>query len=594
MKQQFPKWFKWVLFFTFLVQIKGTSQNSINQIYDIQLPYHSLGWTDEEAAKYVLNRLAFGPTQGQIKEVVQQGVEQWILQQFNGVKEPRFESRLKKEFPALNLSIKEINATYPSPAVRFIIAGIRNHLTRYRDGKLIDSLKVNEMLGTAVRQAVNVKRTDDRDFPGYAIYEKLTRKYDFKDFNSLMYQLMAQKMMRAIDSENQLKEVLVDFWFNHFNVSITRINDVGPQVLAYERDAIRPYVLGNFADLLKATARHPAMLIYLDNNRSNADEGVTTLVKYRESRFSKKMAEGDLKAFAQTPGVNENYARELLELHTLGVDGGYTQEDVEEVARVFTGWKASPFMFPYAKAVLKLAEWAVKGKKYVVLEDGFYFDPQRHDATPKNVLDHQFDGKKGVEEGEKVLELLVRHPSTAGHISRKLAQYFVADTPPPTLVEKMAIAFQASDGNIKMVLKTMLEAPEFWIKNDGNKLKSPFEFIASSVRAIDADIQDPIELSRWCTRMGQPLYAYQAPTGYPDETAFWTNGTGMLKRMDFALQLANNQIKGISYDPSSIHAKIHFLLLKDATETFEYLEKTAETPEEKIGYLLGSPLFQFQ
>ena len=335
----------------------GLPDTTVKSSTSIKLPYQKLGWTDQEAAAYLLNRLAYGAKPGQVDEVVTMGIENWVEKQLNPVEEPAFEARLNKQFPALEMSIKKINHTYPSPAGRLIVAGIKNRMQGYKDGKLIDSLEVNEMLGTAVKDVLNVAREDRKDFPGYDIYQKIMRKSGFEDFNSLMYQLMGQKLMRAIESENQLREVLTDFWFNHFNVSITRVNDVGPQVLPYERDAIRPFVLGEFKNMLLATAKHPAMLIYLDNNRSNAELEVRTLVPYKESKIAKKINSGDLKAFAQLPGVNENYARELLELHTMGVDGGYTQQDVEEVARIFTGWKASPFMFPYAKAILQLASW---------------------------------------------------------------------------------------------------------------------------------------------------------------------------------------------------------------------------------------------
>ena len=564
----------------------------------IHLPYEELGWSDELAAEYLLNRLAFGPKPGEIKEVVEKGLNHWVLEQLNGIEETAFEARLERKFPALKMSLKEINHTYPAPAIRLIVAGIRNHTTKYRDGKLIDSLQVNERLGQAVRDVLNVAREDPKDYPGYEVYERLTRKYNFKDFNSLMYQLMAQKLVRAIESKNQLKEVLVDFWFNHFNVSITRVNDVAPHTLSYEKEAIRPYVLGKFEDLLQATARHPAMLIYLDNNRSNAEEGVTTLLPFKPNRFSKKINEGELKVFAQTPGINENYARELLELHTMGVDGGYTQKDVEEVSRIFTGWKASPFMFPYAKALLSVASWSLKRKKHYVLEDGFYFDPQRHDAEIKIVLGKKYYTKGGVEEGNKVLTQLASHPSTAHYISSKLAQFFLKENPPQTLVNEMAEAFQNSDGDIKKVMIAMLESKAFWqAPLEQQKIKSPFEFIVSSARTLNVKLEDPIELLRWCTRMGQPLYAYQAPTGYPDENAFWTNGTGLLKRMDFALQLAQNEIPGVAYFLSGVidnEEQLGKIVPYLEYSEFKDFLPAEESLEQKIGILLGAPFFQLQ
>ena len=234
----------------------------------------------------------------------------------------------------------------------------------------------------------------------------------------------------------------------------------------------------------------------------------------------------------------------------------------------------------------------------MVLEDGFYFDPTRHDATSKKVLGERFEPGNGVKEGEKVIELLAKHPSTARFIAKKLAQYFIIENPPQTLIEGMAEAFLTSNGNIPTVIKVMLESPDFWVKPDEDqKIKSPFEFIVSSARALNLDVKDPIELLRWCTKMGQPLYAYQAPTGYPDQAAFWVNGTSLIKRMDFALQLANNEINGVYYHTNTLTKNNDYLQELIPTRNIEpilNLVNNIDDPNLRIGILLGSPIFQYQ
>ena len=327
--------------------------------------------------------------------------------------------------------------------------------------------------------------------------------------------LMEAKLLRAIYSNRQLEEVLTDFWYNHFNVFLDKGADrylVG----SYERDDIRPHVLGKFHDLLLATAESPAMLFYLDNVES-VDPGAAAMMQARRAVQPAKPRKG----------LNENYARELMELHTLGVDGGYTQRDVTEVARCFTGW-------------------SIKAPREGA---GFVFRERLHDNGPKIVLGHRFLPGGGIEDGLKVLDILAHHPSTARFISRKLAMRFVADEPPPSLIAKMARTFRDKDGDLRAVMQTMLASPEFWSQGAYRaKLKSPLEMVASSVRALGADVDFSFALSQQLVQLGEPLYRKQEPTGYTNAGNDWMNSASLLARMNFAIALAGNRIPGVKVD----------------------------------------------
>lgn len=309
------------------------------------------------------------------------------------------------------------------------------------------------------------------------------------------------KVLRAVYTNRQLEDVLTDFWFNHFNVFLAKGAD---RVLtgAYEQEAIRPHVLGKFRDLLGATAEHPAMLFYLDNWRSVSPD---SWVAKRAKRAT---------------GLNENYARELLELHTLGVDGGYTQKDVQEVARCFTGW--------------------------TIRANGSAFAPGMHDRGEKIVLGQHIKAGGGRDDGERVLDIVARHPSTARFLSRKLAQRFVADNPPDALVNAMAATFKKTDGDLRAVVSTMLRSQAFWDESAyASKLKSPFEYVVSAVRSGDAELRNPLGLAQEVAQMGQPLYRKQEPTGYANTGEEWTNSAGLLARMNFAGKLANSRVPGV-------------------------------------------------
>jgi uncharacterized protein (DUF1800 family) len=356
-------------------------------------------------------------------------------------------------------------------------------------------------------------------------------------------ELMQAKLLRAIYSERQLDELMTDFWFNHFNVYLGKGAD-RYLVTSYERDVIRPHALGKFEDLLVATAKSPAMMFYLDNWLSvGPDSDVARGIRKnpyprrRRGRFPPPPRQAKANGKRKN-GLNENYGRELMELHTLGVNGGYTQNDVTEVARVLTGWTI---------------DQPQKG-------GGFKFEERMHEPGTKIVLGHKIK-EHGEKEGMEVLHLLAHHPSTAQFICTKLAIRFASDDPPPALVEEMAQSFLKKDGDIREVLKTMFHSPEFWRADLYRaKLKTPLEFVVSAVRATGADVSDAAPLARQLNNLGMPLYGMQPPTGYPMKSDAWVNSSALLGRMNFSLALMAGRIKGVEADgdrllnPSSTNA----------------------------------------
>ncbi len=330
--------------------------------------------------------------------------------------------------------------------------------------------------------------------------------------NVVAMDLTEGKLLRAIYSTHQLQELLVDFWFNHFNVFINKGADRFT-VPTYEREAIRPHVFGKFYDLLFETAKSPAMLFYLDNWQSVGNDAAE-----KPRPFAPKQAKR---------GLNENYGRELMELHTLGVDGGYTQQDVINVARCFTGW-------------------TISGPRR---GGGFEYNDRMHDKGQKVVLGHVIPAGGGMNDGLKVLDILAHHPATAHHISLELAKRFVADDPPPSLVNRMAATFLASDGDLREVTRVMITSPEFWSQGAYQaKLKTPFEMVVSAVRATNADVNSAFLLAQELNKLGEPLYRKVEPTGYSNANAEWVSSAGLLDRMNFALALAHNRVPGVKVD----------------------------------------------
>ena len=345
-------------------------------------------------------------------------------------------------------------------------------------------------------------------------------------------ELSEAKLLRAIYSERQLEEVMTDFWFNHFNV----FSGKGPERLLltnYEQEVIRPHALGKFEDLLVATAKSPAMLFYLDNWMSVGPNSLQAIgapaqpiVRYGPYGRPRVVRPNPNARRKQSSGLNENYGRELLELHTLSVNGGYSQRDVTEVAKVFTGWTIDR------------------------VQDGaaFHYDPRMHEPGPKFVLGHRIK-QKGEDEGKEVLRMLATSPQTAHFISLKLAQRFVSDDPPPALVDRMAKTFEKKKGDIREVLLTLFHSPEFWSDQTYRaKVKTPLEFVASAVRATGADVQDALPLARQLNNMGMPLYGAQPPTGYSMKADTWVSSSALLNRMNFALALTAGKVRGVSVD----------------------------------------------
>ncbi|MGH9531753.1 MAG: DUF1800 domain-containing protein [Terriglobales bacterium] len=410
-------------------------------------------------------------------------------------------------------------------------------------------------------------------------------------------ELQQAKILRAVYSERQLEEVMTDFWFNHFNVFINKGAD-RYLITAYERDVIRPHALGKFEELLASTAESPAMLFYLDNwqsvgpksqfaQRSPAAPGraqrrrgglLGSLGRNRFPGEGESRPRGDngndeqmqrrQQQQQQRRGLNENYARELMELHTLGVNGGYTQKDVTEVARVFTGWTI----------------------RQPRLGGGFDYNGRMHEPGDKTVLGQKIS-ESGKKEGEQVLKMLARHPSTAKFISTKLAQRFVSDAAPAALVERMAASFQRSGGDIKEVLRTLFRSPEFWSSEAYRaKVKTPLEFVASAVRATGADVSNGMALVGALNKLGMPLYAAQPPTGYSMKAEAWVNSAALLNRMNFALGLGTGRLPGIKLDAQHLlgssvpgNTEIALTALEQSLLAGDVSRQTHDTIRKQLG-----------
>lgn len=507
-----------------------------------------------------LNRLTFGPRPGDVEKVRAMGLKKWIDLQLHPDRIPQnpvLAAKLKA-MDTLAMSSEELVRNYPTPQmVKQMVSGqmpfpsdpgrrmlieklvarfeqkqgagndapadaparppLRNLLTQdqirtLRSGTLEARLaalnalppdkqaEVIAALPAGMRQALYPLAT-----PGMRRQIEMAAGPQ----QVVARDLMDSKMLRAVYSSRQLEEVLTDFWFNHFNVYLDKGGD-HYLVTAYERDVIRPRVLGKFRDLLEATAKSPAMLFYLDNWQSVGENAP----QFRGAKQKRR-------------GLNENYGRELMELHTLGVDGGYTQKDVTEVARCFTGW-----------TILQ----PQRGGR-------FSFNPRMHDAGEKTVLGVKIPAGGGIEDGERVLDILAHSPATAHFISRQLATRFVADDPPSALVDRMAATFLKSDGDLREVMRTMLASKEFWsVGAYRSKMKSPLEMVASAVRAVDGDVDYASALSNQVAQLGEPLYRKTEPTGYSNSSREWLNSAGLLARMNFALQLTANKVPGVKVE----------------------------------------------
>jgi uncharacterized protein (DUF1800 family) len=430
--------------------------------------------------RHVLNRLSFGPRPGDIATVKKLGIERYIQQQLSpgSIQESPQLSQQLADLKTLTLRPVELLRDYaPKP---------RNLGASATPPRQADMKRSKPLINPAEQQATLHK------------------------LNSVLDESRQARLLRAIASQRQLQEVMVDFWFNHFNVfagkGLVRIG-----VGSYEETVIRSHALGNFRALLEATAQHPAMLFYLDNWQNTAPNSPGTRGRFK--------------------GLNENYARELMELHTLGVDGGYTQQDVTTLARILTGWGFCPGLLSRSQTRQPLPN-----------PTGFCFDPHRHDDSDKTFLGQRLNGG-GIEEVEQALDLLAQHPATARHISYKLAQYFVSDQPPPSLVNRLAQRFNKTNGNIKAVLETLFQSSEFWDPQYANaKFKTPYQYIVSAVRATGMVVQNVRPLYATLQQLGMPLYGCQTPDGYKNTQEAWVNPDAMTRRVSFATALASGQL----------------------------------------------------
>lgn len=450
------------------------------------LPAHAE--SDKAGTLHVLNRLGYGPSPGDVARVEAMGVERYIEEQLHPESIPVPEN--------LSSRLEALETLKMNPGRLFQL---------YGPGKNPEAVK--------------------------AAHQKL------------MMQALQARLLRAMESPRQLQETMVEFWFNHFNVFSGKGLDY-LWVGVYEEDAIRPNALGKFRDLLGATAKHPAMLFYLDNWLNTAP--------------------GSPGAKGRFEGLNENYAREIMELHTLGVEGGYTQQDVVSLARILTGWGL--------------------GKT----ENGFSFDPRRHDFQDKVFLGQTIRGE-GKQEVEEALDILAKSPATARHIGYELAQYFVSDRPDPALVEKLADRFLETDGDIREVLRSLFQSRQFRDpKNFGNKFKSPYRYVVSAVRTSGIRVENYKPLIGMLWGLGEPLYGCQTPNGYQDTLSAWLNADAMMRRLSFATALGTGHLPIASPvtapDPSLLAGE---QMLSPATEN-----AVRDAPEQlRAALILGSPEF---
>ena len=523
---------------------------------------------------HILNRLGFGARPGDVEKVRAVGVQKYIEQQLNpaSINDSEVAARLK-DFEVLEMTTAEIFAKYPNPGalLRMLEGGRRNNASQN------------------VQNPDQMSETDRRE--RQQKIRQLYQKYDLRQPNQIMFQQATSRVIRAVYSERQLEEAMVDFWLNHFNVYAGKAA-VRWYIPSYERDVIRKNALGNFKDLVVGTAQHPAMLFYLDNFQSVSPKAQT--VNARQNRqlqkiqqtgqipprmrenlkrrgFTDAQIEQRLQQIKQQGnnqkrnqrGINENYARELMELHTLGVDGGYTQKDIVEVARAFTGWTIADARGYRTAAANMISErenraldrlQKMAGVPEEVESGEFYFNERWHDADEKIVLGQKVK-EGGIKDGYKVIDILVSHPSTAKFIARKLAVKFVSDNPSEALVSRVAQAFQKSNGDIKTTLRALFNDPEFFApENYRAKIKTPFELMVSSLRALNADVKASPALLGLLQKMGEPLYGYQAPTGYPDTAEDWVNTGALLERMNFAVALSSNRIPQVKVNLSKFSA----------------------------------------
>jgi uncharacterized protein (DUF1800 family) len=556
---------------------------------------------DIDSVVHVLNRLGYGPRPGDIDRVKQMGVTAYIEQQLHPERmpDPTLAQRLAA-FPTIGLSTQEIARDYYGPA-EAIRQAERQAAGRAGQPPTPPTTPPPTMTGDTMMMG----QPGQPGRPNREQQSPELRAANQKE-QQILQDLMQARLVRAITSEHQLEETLVDFWFNHFNVFSGK-GQVRVYLTEYEREAIRPHVLGNFRDMLGAVAESPAMLFYLDNFQNvdpkaaqkQADEQQQRLQQAQARQAAARgrgrgMAAGRGQATqteaqreqqeqrlmqARNRGLNENYARELMELHTVGVDAGYTQADVVAVARAFTGW-----------TIDRPRDGGV-----------FEFDAEMHDNDPKVVMGTKISGG-GKKDGEAVLDLLASHPATAKFIATKLARRFVSDEPPASVVDRAAKVFLSSKGDLREVTRAIITSPEFFSAEARRaKVKTPLEFVASAVRASGANLTAVQPLVQALRDQGMPLYGAQPPTGWGDTAEDWVNTGALLKRLNFAIELAGGRFRGVRVNVRQLapdtsdatrDALITTLIASPvSTITRDTLSK-AESPQHLIALTLGSPEFQ--
>jgi uncharacterized protein (DUF1800 family) len=558
-------------------------------LYSFVVPMLAFGYTppatgksltDDQKILHVLNRLGFGARPGDVQRVKKIGLDKYIDQQLipSTVDDSVAEAKVKG-LEIFNMSTAELFEKYPNPGA------LLRQLNGGRQAQAKDAATVDKNAQPKDPQDMTDQERKERQQELAKIY----REYDLRPAGQLMPQIAANRILRAVYSERQLQEVMVDFWQNHFNVFAGKAA-VRWYIPSYERDVLRKYALGNFKDLLTATAESPAMLFYLDNfqsvspnaqpQRPNANGGLNARMqeqilrtgqippqmrdRLRQRGITDAQIDQRLKQMrtnpqpqqpkkAQQRGINENYARELMELHTLGVDGGYTQKDIVEVAKAFTGWTIADPQ-GYRKSAAKMIQGdedkrldrlqRIAGVPDDVNSGQFYFNDRWHEKGPKYVLGQKVD-EGGMKDGLKVIDILVNSPATAKFIAKKLAVKFVSDNPSPALVDRVADAFHKSGGDIKTTLKALFTDKEFFApENYKTKIKTPFELAISSVRALGADTNGSPAFLAMLNKLGEVPYGYQAPTGYPDQAEDWVNTGALLERLNYAVAVSSNRIPG--------------------------------------------------
>ena len=468
---------------------------------------------------HIINRLSFGPRPGDIQKVESIGVEAYIKEQLapNSIPQP----------VGLTTQLSELETLHLNPVQ------LREYVITAAPGEK----------PTKIQRTLAKERT-----------------------KMVLNQAIQARLLRATNSPQQLQEIMVDFWYNHFNVDANK-ERTGIWAGAYEQEAIRPYVFGRFRDLLGATAHHPAMLFYLDNYQNRATK--------------------NSKGNGKVSGLNENYARELMELHTLGVDGGYTQQDVIALAKILSGWGISKPDDPTNDG------------------SGFQFNPKNHDFSDKVFLGHKVKGR-GKAEGEEALDILARSPVTARYISYKIAQYFVADRPPSSLIKNLSQTYLKTDGNIHDVLNALFQSPEFWDeKNFNSKFKTPYQYAISAVRATGIEVKDTQPINNILNNLAMPVYRCPTPDGYKNTQDAWLNSDAMTRRLSFATAIANGTLPLSSPPKQIVEGKANIVKPKaiplDSEQIINTLgnyfsDKTQSaiadsTPQIRTALILGSPEF---